>query len=222
MSLEETENLEELEKMKYPSGEVTLIGTGRLGFRTALNLLEVHRGGPKTITAIDGQRISDDDIVFKKFGAVPGEYKVDFIEKFAGENSSKIVRGVAQNISCDNLDLVKGDVVCIGIAGGDTLPITAAIIKRAHEIGTTTIGTMGVFGLGDEKIMVTDVGEGDPENPVVGYLMDHGITENHLLVGTGKLIRDWEPITPAIMDRIAGVITTEIVMALRERRRQDD
>lgn len=37
-------DIAELEKRKSPHGEVTLVGAGRLGFRTALNLMQIHRG----------------------------------------------------------------------------------------------------------------------------------------------------------------------------------
>lgn len=216
--MNEEENLENLEKKKVPYGEVTLVGLGRLGFRTGLNLMEVHRGGPEKITAIDGQKISADDLVFRMLGAEPGEYKVDFFRKFAEGNSTKKVTGISRNISEDNLDLISGDVVCIEIAGGDTLPVTAEIIKKAHETGISTISTMGVFGLGHEEIKAIDISEGDPENPVVSSLMEYGIDENHLLVGTGKLIRDWEPVTPAVLERTATVMTSEILKILKDRR----
>jgi predicted ThiF/HesA family dinucleotide-utilizing enzyme len=52
-------NVEELERLKTPKGEVTLVGLGRLGIRVGINLVQVHRGGPKTIKAIDGQKISE-------------------------------------------------------------------------------------------------------------------------------------------------------------------
>jgi predicted ThiF/HesA family dinucleotide-utilizing enzyme len=217
MSMEEVENLENLERKKVPYGEVTLVGLGRLGLRTGLNLIEVHRGGPEKINAIDGQKISADDLVFRMLGAETGEYKVDFFKKFADGNSSKKVEAISRNISGDDLDLIKGDVVCIEIAGGDTLPVTAEIIKKAHETGISTISTMGVFGLGHEEIKVVDISEGDPGNPIVSCLMEYGINENHLLIGTGKLIRDWEPVTPAILDRTSAIMATEILKILKDR-----
>lgn len=39
---------------------MTLIGLGRLGIRTGLNLTQIHRGGPQKITAIDSQKISSE------------------------------------------------------------------------------------------------------------------------------------------------------------------
>lgn len=218
MLLKEEENPEDLERKKVPYGEATLVGLGRLGFRTGLNLVGVHRGGPEKITAIDGQKISDDDLIFKTLGAKSGEYKVDFFKKLTGQNCSKKITGISRNISVDNLDLISGDVICIEIAGGDTLPITAGIIKKAHEMGISTISTMGVFGLGHEEIKAVDISEGDPGNPVVSGLMEYGIDENHLLVGTGKLIRDWEPVTPAILDKTAVAMTSEILKILKDRR----
>lgn len=46
------------------------------------------------------------------------------------------------------------------------------------------------------------------------YLLDEGITD-HILVGTGKLIRDWEPVTPYVLDRVSEVMTAEILKLLR-------
>ena len=75
--------ISELEGKKAPRGEVTLVGAGRLGLRTALNLMQIHRGGPERINVIDGQRVSADDLIFRLMGATPGEYKVKFIESLA-------------------------------------------------------------------------------------------------------------------------------------------
>jgi len=204
-----------IEQKKVPLGEVTLVGLGRLGFRTAMNLMQVHRGGPSKINVIDGQRISADDLIFRLHGAEIGEYKVDFIKRLTGPDYSRKIFPICENISGENLSLISGDVVCIEIAGGDTLPITAEIIKKAKEVGAYTISTMGVFGILEEEIKVVDIGNGDPENPIVSALVDLGIS-NHLLIGTGKLIRDWEPVTPKVLDRVSDVICSEILKVLHK------
>lgn len=204
----------DMEKKKVPQGTVTLIGVGRLGLRTALNLMQVHRGGPERIVAIDGQRISDDDLVFKLYGGCVGEYKVDLLNKIAGKGFSKEIVPFNEYIHPKNIDLIEGNVVCVEIAGGDTLPTTAAIIKKAHGQGALTLSTMGVFGIGEEEIEVCDISQADESNPIVQNLKYMGITENHLLVGTGKLIRDWEPVTPYMLDRISEVITAQILKLL--------
>ena len=46
--------------------------------------------------------------------------------------------------------------------------------------------------------------------------MDAGIT-NHRLVGTGKLIHDWEPVTPYIIDKVAEIISSEILKMTEKR-----
>lgn len=210
-------DLELLEKKKAPWGNVTLVGLGRLGLRTALILMQAHRGGPAHITLIDGQKISADDLIFRTLGGIPGEYKVAFIERMAGRDFNKNIRAIPKNISEDNLDLIRGDVVCIEIAGGDTLPVTAKIIKAAQGSGAATISTIGVFGIGNIRIQSTDISRADTANPIVAYLRQQGI-RNHRLVGTGKLIRDWEPVLPPVLDRIALVMASEILKALHEKK----
>lgn len=89
-----------------------------------------------------------------------GEYKADFLNKLCthDENFRKII-SVCEDITPDNLDLIKGDVVAIQIAGGNTIPIAAKIIKHTHERGAKTISTAGIFGFGDETIEVKDISE---------------------------------------------------------------
>ncbi|MDI9623555.1 MAG: hypothetical protein QFX38_01530 [Methanothermobacter sp.] len=207
------ESIEELEKKKKPHGKVTIIGLGRLGLRVALNLMEVHRGGPKEIKAIDGQRVTADDLIFRLKGANMGEYKVKFLERLAKGSTTRRVVGIPKYISKDNLHIIDGDIICISIAGGNTLPITASIIKHAHRIGASTISTMGVAGIGPEKIIAGDISKLDKNNPIVKFLQDKGI-KNHTLVGTGKLIKDWEPITGYILNEIAKTITFHILKIL--------
>lgn len=49
-------------------------------------------------------------------------------------------------------------------------------------------------------------------------LMEYGVRD-HLLVGTGKLIRDWEPVTPYVLDRISHVMVAEILKLLEGKTR---
>jgi Predicted dinucleotide-utilizing enzyme of the ThiF/HesA family len=210
-------SLEEMEKAKAPWGEVTLVGLGRLGLRTALTLMQAHRGGPKRITAIDEQKISPDDFIFRQLGAKTGEYKVKFLERLAGPGYSKEIVGVPKFLSDKNLDLIRGDVVCIEMAGGDTLPLTAKIIRHAQAQGMATISTMGVFGVGNVAVSVADIDSADPLNPIVKTLRKAGI-HNHVLVGTGKLIRDWEPVIPPVLDRVSLAISSEVLRLLEQRK----
>jgi len=207
------ESIRELEKDKTPHGKVTIIGLGRLGLRVALNLMETHRGGPEEIKAIDGQRVTADDLIFRLKGAKIGEYKVKFLERLASGLSTRKVLGIPSYISDDNLHLIDGDIICISIAGGDTLPITASIIRHAHRIGAATISTMGVAGIGGEKIITKDISQVKKDNPIAKFLEERGI-KDHTLIGTGKLIRDWEPITGYVLDEIAKAITSHILKIL--------
>ncbi|MDD5143608.1 ThiF family adenylyltransferase [Methanoregula sp.] len=210
-------DLAEMEKRKAPWGDVTLIGLGRLGLRTALNLMQAHRGGPSRITAIDEQTISPDDLIFRSLGGIVGEYKVSFLEKLAGRGFGRDIQGIPLYISEENLDLIRGDVVCIEIAGGDTLPVTVQIIRHAQKNGIATISTMGVFGVGDVPVRVLEIDEADTKNPIVDYLRQNGV-KNHRLVGTGKLIRDWEPVIPPVLDRVSLAMASEVLKMLHEKR----
>ncbi len=211
--------IEELERKKGPHGDVVLVGLGRLGLRTALNLMHVNRGGPTRITAYDGQTISPDDLIFRMYGGRIGEYKTGFLRRLAGPGYSREIVDVPEYITEENLQLITGgDVASIEIAGGDTLPATAAIIRHAQSRGIQTISTMGVFGVSGDTVSVSWIEEADPENPIVATLQEMGV-RNHLLVGTGKLIRDWEPVTPYIIEKVAEVMSSEILAMLEMQRK---
>jgi predicted ThiF/HesA family dinucleotide-utilizing enzyme len=113
--------------------------------------------------------------------------------------------------------LVKGDVVIIVIAGGNTIPTAAKIIRHAHERGATTIGTAGIFGFGNENIEIKDISEYDGNNPAVEELRAEGITEKHLVLTTNKLIRDNEPVTPYTLDEVAKILTMTALKKLRDK-----
>lgn len=201
----------ELEQKKRQHGKVVLVGLGRLGLRTALNLMHVNRGGPEKIIVCDGQKISADDLIFRMYSGIIGEYKTDFLKRLAGPGYSREIVSIPEYISSDNLPLVSGgDVVCIEIAGGDTLPTTAAVIQYAQSVGARTISTMGVFGISGDNVYTSRIEDADPKNPIVAALRECGV-KNHLLIGTGKLIRDWEPVTPYIIDKVAEVMSSEIL-----------
>ena len=118
--------IQEIEDSRIPKGRIDLIGFGRLGLRIGIHLIQVHRGGPKEIGVFDGQKIDGGDVIFTMKGANIGEYKADFLNKLCthDENFRKII-SVCEDITPDNLDLIKGDVVAIQIAGGNTIPIAA-------------------------------------------------------------------------------------------------
>ncbi|MCE5213700.1 MAG: hypothetical protein LLF83_03145 [Methanobacterium sp.] len=208
-------DITELENCKIPKRHVTLVGVGRLGIKIGVNLIQVHRGGPNKITAIDNQKISSSDIIFKLLGGNFGDYKVDLLSSLCThpENIRKII-SVREDLTLKNLDLIYGDVVSIQIAGGNTIPITAAAIKRAHDMGAKTISTAGVFGIGAEEILTMDISQADDKNPVVRELREHGIEKNHKIVTTGKFIEDNIPITPYVLDKIANIMTREILKML--------
>ena len=117
----------------------------------------------------------------------------------------------------EGIDLIQGDVVVIEIAGGNTIPTAANIIRKAHEKGSKTIGTAGIFGIGDEEIVVKDISEFDDSNPAVEELRKEGIVKDHLVISTNRFIRDAIPITPYVLDDIANIITREALKLLIEK-----
>ena len=125
-----------------------------------------------------------------------------------------------RDVGEDNLDLITGDVVVIEIAGGNTVPTAAKIIKKAHENGSKTLGTAGIFGIGNEEIIVKDISEFDDSNPVIEELRKEGIVKDHMVVTTSTFIRDSIPITPYVLDNIANTITKEALKLLIEKNKE--
>ena len=211
-----SDEIQKMEDKQIPKGRIDIVGCGRLGLRVAVNLIQVHRGGPKIIGAFDGQKIDGGDVIFTILGAETGQNKPDFIKQLCTHDEEfRKVESYPEYINEDNLDLLKGDVVIIVIAGGNTIHTAAKIIKHAHERGAKTIGTAGIFGFGNENIEIKDISEYDTSNPAVEELRKQGINENHLIITTNKLIRDNEPVTPYTLDEVAKVITINALKLLR-------
>ncbi|MDR2623201.1 MAG: hypothetical protein LBC39_01325 [Methanobrevibacter sp.] len=207
--------IQKVEDSLIPKGTVDLIGVGRLGLRTAINLIQIHRGGPKTISLFDSQYISKSDLIFLFNGGKIGEHKTDFIKRLSThEETYRNVVSNPVNITEDNLDIVKGDVVVLELAGGDTIKTSANIIKKAHENGSKTIGTGGIFGIGEEEIVVKDISEFDNKNIVVNLLRNEGIEKDHTIVSTNKFITSGVPITPYVLDNVSNIMTREIIKLL--------
>ena len=212
-----SDEIQKMEDRQVPKGRIDLIGCGRLGLRIGINLMQVHRGGPKIIGAFDGQEIDGGDVIFTLLGAEVGKPKPDFIKQLCTHKEEfRNVISYPEYITDENLDLIEGDVVIIVIAGGNTIPTAAKIIKHAHERGAKTIGTAGIFGFGDENIEIKDISEYDNTNPAVEELRAQGITEDHLILTTNKLIRDNEPVTPYTLDEVAKIITMNALKLLRD------
>ncbi|WP_458402901.1 hypothetical protein [Methanobrevibacter sp.] len=211
------DTIQKIEDSRVPQGRIDLIGVGRLGLRIGINLMQAHRGGPKTIGAFDGQKISGGDVIFTLLGAEIGEYKTEFLKRICTHPEEfRNIESHPEYITEENLDLVKGDIVILILAGGNTIPTASKIIKHAHERGAVTIGTAGIFGFGDENIEFKDIAEFDDENPAVQELRQAGITENHFLITTNKVIRDREPVTPYTLDEVAKEITKNALKILRD------
>ncbi|MGN1362262.1 MAG: hypothetical protein ACI4VU_00875 [Methanobrevibacter sp.] len=210
-----SDKIQKVEDAKVPKGTVDLVGFGRLGLRIGINLIQVHRGGPKVINIFDGQKISNGDIIFHLNGGKVGQYKGELLKELCKHDPDfRAVNTYNEDISDENIDKIQGDVVAIQIAGGDTIPTAAKIIKKAHKNGATVIGTGGIFGIGEEKIIVKDISEFDDSNPVINALRKEGINENYKIISTNRFIRDNVPITPYVLDKVANTITREILKAL--------
>lgn len=207
--------IQKIEDSLIPKGKVDLVGVGRLGLRTSINLIQVHRGGPKTINVFDNQKISKSDLIFSMYGGNVGEYKTDFIKRLSThEKSYRNVESYNVNINEENLDLINGNVVVLELAGGDTISTAAKIIKHAHKNGAKTIGTGGIFGIGEEEIITKDISEFDDSNIVVNLLREEGIKKNHKIITTNKFITSGVPITPYVLDNVANIITKETLKEL--------
>ena len=212
------DEIQKMEDKQVPKGKIDLIGVGRLGLRIGINLMQVHRGGPKVIGAFDGQEISGGDVIFTILGAEIGESKPDFLKRLCTHDEDfRKIESNCEYISEENIDLIDGDVVIIVIAGGNTISTASEIIKHAHKRGVKTIGTAGIFGFGNEDIEIKDISEYDNDNPAIEELRAHGITENHLILTTHKLIRDNEPVTPYTLDEVANIITMNALKLLRDK-----
>lgn len=212
------DKIQEIEDSRVPKGRIDLVGVGRLGLRIGINLMQAHRGGPKVIGAFDGQRIAGGDIIFTLLGGEVGEYKTEFLDRICTHDKDfRRIESHPEYVDDENLDLVQGDVVILILAGGNTIPTAAKIIKHAHERGAVTIGTAGIFGFGDENIEFKDISQFDDENPIVQELRGEGITENHFLITTNKLIRDNEPVTPYTLDEVAKEITKNALKLLKDK-----
>lgn len=152
------DDIQKMEDRQVPQGRIDLVGCGRLGLRIAINLMQVHRGGPKTIGAFDGQKIDGGDVIFTLLGAKPSDNKTDFIKQLCTHDEKfRNIESHPEYIDEDNIDLLEGDVVIIVIAGGNTIPTAAKIIKHAQKRGVKTIGTAGIFGFGNENIEIKDI-----------------------------------------------------------------
>ena len=210
------DEIKKMEDKQVPKGKIDIIGVGRLGLRIGINLMQVHRGGPKVIGAFDGQEISGGDVIFTLYGAEIGESKPDFLKRICTHDEDfRKIESHPEYITKENIDQINGDVIIIVIAGGNTISTASQIVKHAHKIGAKTIGTAGIFGFGDENIEIKDISEYDNNNPAVEELRQHGITENHLVLTTNKLIRDNEPVTPYVLDDVAKVITINALKLLK-------
>ena len=211
------DEIQKMEDLQVPKGRIDIIGSGRLGLRIAITLMQVHRGGPKTIGVFDGQEISGGDVIFTLYGAEIGEQKTDFVKRLCTHDEDfRNIISYPEYITDENIDLIKGDVVIIVIAGGNTIPTASKIVNHAHKQGSVTIGTAGIFGFGNENIEIKDISEYDTNNPAIEELRAQGITKNHLVLTTNKLIRDNEPVTPYTLDAVAKIITMNALKLLRD------
>lgn len=102
-----TDKIQKMEDMQVPKGRIDLIGCGRLGLRIAINLMQVHRGGPKIIGAFDGQTIDGGDVIFTLHGAELGQNKPDFIKQLCTHKEEfRNIISYPEYIDDENIDLI--------------------------------------------------------------------------------------------------------------------
>lgn len=214
------DNILELERKLNPFGTLVLLGAGRLGGRFLSRAVQVHRGGFREILLFDGGTVEENDYFHIQLGAEPGENKALFFEKLYSVSGYREVKGFPYNFTEEHLKVLKKAAVVVStVAGGDTLPLIKRIGQFTAESGIPFITTNGVFGFGDEEIMIFEGIEKVTVGPALFLKeMDFPEAENVVFVGTGKLIRDGLPITPVILDRVADVILTVSLKKLYGRR----
>ena len=214
------DKVSELERRLNPFGTLVLLGAGRLGGRFLSRAVQVHRGGFQEILLFDGGTVEENDYFHIQLGAEPGENKALFFEKLYTVPGYREVKGFPYNFTEEHLKVLeKASVVVSTIAGGNTLPLIKKIAQFTAEKGIPFITTNGVFGFGDEEILIFEGIERVSSGPAL-FLKEMGFpgSENIVFVGTGKLIRDGLPISPVTLDRVADAILTVSLKKLYGRR----
>jgi len=200
----------ELESRLRPFGTLILLGAGRLGGRFLSRAVQVHRGGFREILVFDGAAVEENDYFHLHLGASPGENKAVFFEKLYSVPGYREVKGFPFDFTEKNLSfLEKASVVVSTVAGGDTLPLVKRVAEFTGGREIPFVTTNGVFGFGDEEILVFEGVDEVTSGPAL-FLKEKGFTESQtvVFVGTGKLIRDGLPISPVILDRVADAMLT--------------
>ena len=200
----------ELERRLNPFGTLVLLGAGRLGGRFLSRAVQVHRGGFKEILLFDGGTVEENDYFHLQLGAEPGENKALFFEKLYSVPGYREIKGFPYNFTEEHLKVLEtASVVVSTIAGGNTLPLIKSVGLFTAERGIPFITTNGVFGFGDEEISVYE-GLGSVVSGPALFLKEMGFPESEtvIFVGTGKLIREGLPISPAVLDRVADAMLT--------------
>lgn len=56
------DEIQKMEDRQVPKGRIDIIGCGRLGLRIAINLMQVHRGGPEIIGALMDRKYPEETL----------------------------------------------------------------------------------------------------------------------------------------------------------------
>ena len=119
----------------------------------------------------------------------------------------------------DEIDLLRPHVLFLEKKGYEVITVNNgddALEKCQNEhfdIVFLDENMPGKSGL-DNLLEIKDISEYDDSNPAVEELRKEGITENHLILTTNKLIRDKEPVTPYTLDEVAKIITMNALKLL--------
>ncbi len=217
------DNVNYIENLLIPFGRIALLGAGRLGIRVMERIVMTHRGGFKKISVYDGGTIEENDFYHIDKGAIPKENKASFLKRkfLTPDTRQKEIEAVPFNFSKEEIKLLKNaDTVVSTIAGGDTLPLIAEIGNFCELNAIPFITTNGVFGFGDEEISICRKLKEIKKGPAL-FLKKYNFpeeTEQIRFIGTGILIEEKLPISPIILEKIADMISTEVLKSLYGRK----
>ena len=148
-----------------------------------------------------------------------------------GAGKSKIARLAAQSLGVAHIDtdqLIEEEAGC-SISTIFAEEGEAGFRERETRAVERALSTKAIISLGGGAVtsprvreLLADVdvvrlSEYDDSNPAVEELRAQGITENHLVLTTNKLIRDNEPVTPYTLDEVAKMITMTALKELRDK-----
>ena len=146
--------------------------------------------------------------LYLRFTQVPQDIKPEFFNKIKDYFTSKKEEYDSDEVfqMCD--DRVK-EIFYSGIESEN---------PREYELSIKCLDLTNLLEKTElklnENIEIKDISEFDDDNPAVEELRTQGISEDHLILTTNKLIKDNEPVTPYTLDEVANIITKQALKLL--------